>query len=97
MLVYINGVKQISGIDYTHRGNSIAFITPPAAMDTIEIQGRSGTLARILGDGSTYLFQFMNDLDHDTTYMLEQAFRLRHVPAVADQLERLKVVVELAK
>lgn len=97
MLVYVNGIKQISGIDYTQGENSIAFITPPAAMDIIEIQGRSGTLARILGDGSTYLFQFMNDLDHDTTYMLEEAFRLRHIPAVADQLERLKVVVELAR
>ena len=29
--------------------------------------------------------------------MLEEAFRLRHVPAVADMLERLEVVVKLAK
>jgi hypothetical protein len=29
--------------------------------------------------------------------MLEQAFKHRDVPAVADMLERLQVVVELAK
>ena len=97
LFVSINGILQTPGIDYVERSNSIAFSTPPCAGSTINIQGRMGTLASILGDGSTYLFQFMNDSDHDTTYMLEEAFRLRHVPAVADQLERLKVVVELAR
>lgn len=97
MLVYVNGIKQIAGIDYIHRESAIVFKTAPAAMDTVEITGRNGVLARILGDGHTYLFQFMNDSDHDTTYMLEEAFRLRHIPAVADQLERLAVVVKLAK
>jgi len=43
------------------------------------------------------LFQFMNDIDHDQIGMLEEAFKLRHVPAVADMLARLNVVVKLAK
>lgn len=97
MIVFINGIKQIPGIDYVSTNNAIAFSSPPAAMDTIEIQSRNGVLARILGDGSTYRFDFMNDIDHDTTYMLEEAFKLRHVPAVADILERLQVIVALAK
>lgn len=97
MLVYVNGVVQVPGIDYLEGINSISFSSAPSAGSTINIQGRNGTLASILGDGFTYLFQFFNDTDHDTTYMLEEAFKLRDIPAVADMLERLKVVVELAK
>lgn len=97
LLVSINGIVQVPGVDYHATKNSIAFATPPSVMSTIDIRGRNGVLASILGDGATYLFQFMNDLDHDTTSMLEEAFLLRHVPAVADMLERLEVVVKLAK
>jgi hypothetical protein len=97
MMIFINGVKQIAGIDYVSSNNCIQFSSPPAAMDTIEIQGRNGVLARILGDGYSYRFDFMNDIDHDTTYMLEDAFKLRNVPAVAEALERLQVVVALTK
>lgn len=101
MLVYVNGIMQCPGVDYHATQNSISFPTPPAAGTTISIRGatrgRNGVLANILGDGSTYLFQFMNDFEHDTVGMLEEAFKLRHVPAVADMLERLEVVVKLAK
>jgi hypothetical protein len=97
MLVYINGVMQAPGIDYHAAQNAISFSTPPAAGSTISIQGRNGTLANIYADGSTYLYQFINDFEHDQIGLLEEAFKLRHVPAVADMLERLKVVVELAK
>ena len=97
LLVSINGITQCPGVDYHATPDSIAFSSPPPAMSIIDIRGRNGTLASILGDGSTYLFQFLNDLDHDTTSMLEDAFRLRNVPAVADMLERLEVVVKLAK
>ena len=40
---------------------------------------------------------FMTDFDHETTSMLEEAFKFRHVPAVADMLQRLEVIVKLAK
>lgn len=97
LLVSINGIVQTPGVDYHATANSIAFVTPPSVMSTVEIRGRNGTLASILGDGQTYLFEFFSDLENDQSRMLEEAFRLRHVPAVADMLERLKVVVELAK
>lgn len=97
LFVSINGLVQVPGIDYHATKNSIAFSGPPQAGSVIEIRGNAGTLATILGDGSTYLFQFMNDLDHDQIGMLEEAFKLRHVPAVADMLARLEVVVKLAK
>ena len=95
--VYVNGVRQIPGIDYTVSSNSIAFSMPPDMGSDIEINSRNRHLARIMGDGQTFLFQFFTDFDHEQTQMLEEAFKLRHVPAVADALERLQVVVELAK
>jgi len=97
LLVSINGIVQVPGIDYHAAGNTISFSVPPAAMSTIDIRGRNGRLASILGDGSTYLFNFMTDFDHETTSMLEEAFKFRHVPAVADMLQRLEVIVKLAK
>lgn len=97
LLVSINGLLQVPGVDYHATENSISFLGPPQAGSVIEIRGNSGTLASILGDGSTYLFEFFSDFDNNQSRMLEEAFRLRHIPAVADQLERLKVVVKLAR
>jgi hypothetical protein len=97
LLVSINGLIQCPSVDYHATSNSISFSTPPQAGTTISIQSRTGTLANILGDGSTFLFQFMSDFDHDQIGMLEEAFKLRDVPAVADMLQRLDVVVKLAK
>lgn len=97
VLVSINGLMQVPGVDYHAAQNSISFSSPPPAGTTISIQGKSGVLANILADGSTYLYQFMSDFENSTSQMLEDAFHMRHVPAVADMLERLKVVVALAK
>lgn len=97
LLVSINGIVQVPGIDYHATENSISFSGPPQAGSVIEIRGNAGTLASILGDGSTYLFEFFSDFDNNQSRLLEEAFRLRHVPAVADQLERLAVVVKLAR
>jgi hypothetical protein len=97
MLVYIDGIMLVPGIDYNATQNAIRFSTPPAAGATISIQGKSGTLANIHADGTTFLYQFMSDFENSTSLMLEDAFHMRHIPAVADMLERLRVVVELAK
>ena len=95
--VYINGILQIHGIDYVSTDKSIAFSTPPQAMATIEIRSIRGLLARIFGDGSSYRYDFMSVFEHGVSDMLEDAFKLRHVPAVAEALERLQVIVALAK
>ena len=97
LLVSINGILQVPGVDYHATDKSIAFVVPPQYGTTIDIRGRNGTLASILGDGSSYLFEFFSDFENDQSRMLEEAFKLRHVPAVADMLERLAVVVTLAK
>lgn len=97
MMVHINGVLQAPGIDYVSTNRSIAFSSPPPSMSTIEISGRNGILARLFADGSTYRYDFMSDMDTDISRMLEEAFNLRYVPAVADALERLQIIVELTK
>jgi hypothetical protein len=63
-------------------------------MSTIEIRSLGGILARICGDGSSYRYDFMSVFEHG---MLGDAFKLRHIPAVAEALERLQVIVELTK
>lgn len=97
ILVSINGIMQCPGVDYHATQNSISFSSPPQAGSTISIRSKSGVLSSIQGDGSTYLYQFMSDFENSTSKMLEDAFYMRRVPAVADMLERLRVVVELAK
>ena len=97
LFVSINGIMQVPGVDYQSSKNAISFLSPPPAGSTVSIRGKSGVLVNIIGDGSSFLYQFMNDLDHEQIGILEEAFRLRHVPAVADMLEKLEVVVKLAK
>jgi hypothetical protein len=97
LLVSINGIIQTPGIDYHATNKSIAFVVPPQVGTTIDIRGRNGTLASILGDGFSYLFEFFSDFEHDQSQMLEEAFKYRNIPAVADVLERLQVVVNLVK
>lgn len=95
--VSINGIMQIPGVDYHAGKDMISFTQPPQAMATITIMGERGVLMNVIGDGSTYLFRYIDEESSKITEMLEQAFKHRDVPAVADMLERLKVVVELVK
>ena len=97
LMISVNGIIQVPGVDYHATQNAVSFSMPPQAGSTISIRSQSGVLANILADGSTYLYQFMSDFENGTSQMLEDAFHMRHIPAVADMLERLKVVVELAK
>jgi hypothetical protein len=96
--VYIDGVLQIPGIDYTAAKNAVSFSQPPMRGSYIEVSALS-TVVRLLGDGSTYLFMLDIDVERHTDLndMLHDAFKLRDVPAVAEALERLKVVIELVK
>jgi hypothetical protein len=96
-LVSIDGILQIPGVDYHAGKDSISFSQPPHTGASITITTEAGVLLNIRADGSTYLFRYIDEESSKITEMLEQAFKHRNVPAVADQLERLKVVVELVK
>jgi hypothetical protein len=97
--VHVNGVKQIPGIDYLAAKNAVSFASPPRAGDVIYVNNARGTVAHIYGDGSTYLYQFTEDIDGHENMMnlLNDVGKYYQNPAVADALERLKVVIELVK
>jgi hypothetical protein len=97
---YINGIRQIPGIDYSVRGNSVSFSQAPAAGAEIQMVHNLHSVANIQGDGSTYLFHgTFEDVERqdDIVDMLHHALKYRDNPAVAEALERLSVVVTLVK
>jgi hypothetical protein len=96
-LVSIDGILQIPGVDYHQGKDLISFSEPPHIGASITITTEDGVLLNIIADGFTYLFRYIDEESSKITEMLEQSVKHRDVPAVADQLERLKVVVELAK
>ena len=97
VLVSINGVTQIPGIDYIDGENSVAFLKTPQKGSAILMQSAAGTETYFVSDGSTRLFDIGNSKSVKIQQMLDTAYMYRSVPAVADMLERLQVVVELAQ
>ena len=97
--VHVNGVLQVPGIDYVAAKNAVSFSSPPGAGDLIHVSGPRGTIANIMADGTTYLYQMITDIDrHDNIMnLLNDAAFYYDNPAVADVLERLRVVVELVR
>jgi hypothetical protein len=99
LIVHINGVKQIPGIEYTSCKNALSFSVPPRAGDVIHISSSRGTVGTLFGDGSTYLYQLTIDIvEHENIMnLLNDVGKYYQNPAVADVLEKLKVVIELVK
>ena len=97
---YINGIRQIPGIDFVSNHNSISFSQAPKAGSSIQFVHNGYSIANVKGDGSTFLFTgpFANADKSDAIYdTMHTALRHMDNPAVADALERLRVVVELVK
>ena len=97
VLVSINGVTQIPGIDYIDGEHSVAFLRTPQKGSSILMQSADGRETYFVSDGSTRLFDIGDRESVKIRQMLELAYTYRSVPAVADMLERLQVVVELAQ
>ena len=97
--VYINGIKQLEGIDFRLGENTISFASPPPFGTEIEISNGLNRIANIFGDGKTFLFQILLDMARHNALinMLHDSLKYSENPAVADALERLRVVVELVK
>ena len=97
--VFVNGILQLPGVDYVIGASAIQFQQAPQAGSSVEIRTAKSTIARVLGDGSTFLFPIMVDADkyNEITDMLHQALKYYQVPAVAEALEKLRVVVELVR
>ena len=97
--VHVDGVLQLPGVDYTSGLKTISFSSPPRMGSAIHVGSMQGTVASIMGDGATFLFPLIADLEGYNAVMnlLNDASKYYTNPAVADVLERLKVVVELVK
>ena len=102
--VHINGLKQIPGIDYTASINSISFSHPPANGDDIlvtsQIAGSTGAyMEKLIGNGHTFLYNIDSSFNHRLKlhHLLDEVWKYQDIPAVADVLEQLRVVVELVK
>jgi hypothetical protein len=98
--VHLNGLKLIPGFDYVAGKNSVCFTGPPAAGTNIVVEDSGGNATRITADGTTFLYQlsaYTKDYNYNTINLLDDALKYYDNPAVADVLERLRVVVELVK
>jgi len=90
---------QLPGIDYVTGVKSISFSSPPDIGSHIHVSSPHGTVASIMGDGSTFLFPMITNLENYNAVMniLNDAAKYYDNSAVADAIERLRVVVELVK
>lgn len=100
--VFLNGVRQCPGIDYTAAQNAVSFTSPPSAGSDIMVNTllkRGGAhVITLKGDGSTYLFQIDDTVNRLDLYdLLDDIEQYHKVPAVAEGLERLRVILELVK
>ena len=97
--VHVNGVMQIPGIDYLACKNAVSFSTPPANGDVIHLSNSRGTVGQFYADGSSYLYHLATDVvgQENIMNLLNDIGKYYQNPAVADVLERLKVVIELVK
>ena len=97
---YINGIRQVPGIDFVAQGNSVSFMSPPAVGAGIQIVHDGYSICNRTGNGTTFLFTgpFVDADQQDKLIdLLRQAFEYRNNTAVADAIEQLRVVVELVK
>jgi hypothetical protein len=101
--VYVNGVRQCPGIDYLSAKNAISFNVPPIAGADIMVStalNKGGRhVVTLQGNGSTYLFQIDNTVTKrlEIYDLLDDIEQYHEVPAIAEALERLQVLLKLVK
>jgi len=99
MDIYVNGILQVPGFDYVASKNSVSFTRPPARGYDIVVEDSGGNATQITADGTTFLYQLSADTKsyNNAINLLNDALKYYDNPAVADVLERLRIVVELVK
>jgi hypothetical protein len=97
-IVSVNGVVCREGHDYVYRpiDRDIVFTDAPLSGDYISVT--TGPTSKVwIGDGFTIRFKVEEYVENqEFTEMVNKTWELRNVPAVAEALEKLKVVVTLA-
>jgi hypothetical protein len=99
MMVFINGIAQVPGADYVAGDSTVSFCAPPPVNSTIQVTTPKYNRLMFNGDGKTYTFKFTKEFKEEArvSQTLQDAYKYMNVPAVADMLEQLRVVVELVK
>jgi hypothetical protein len=99
MMVFVNGVMQLQGIDYKSTRTQLSFSTPPHANSIIEMKTVDGGSSYINADGKRYVFDLTEQFAkaQRLSDALAYAYQNKDNPTIADALERLLVVVELMK
>ena len=99
MLVYVDGVLQVPGVDYSISGASITFIQAPGQGSHIELYSGTFMVTKLLGDGRTFLFKISTEgkTRHAMLQLLDDVCKYHDKPAVAEALEKLIVAIELVK
>jgi hypothetical protein len=103
--IHLNGLRLIPGIDFTAGNNTVSFTQPPCMGDdiviTTSIPGSSTSvyMQKLTGNGHTFRYNIDSTFDERAKLQrtLEDAWTYQSVPAVADVLKRLQVVLELVK
>jgi hypothetical protein len=100
--VFVDGVRQIEGIQFTTSVKQLAFHQPPPIGTTISIKAWGREFARFIGDGCTYLYNFdpvdpVNPKSRDLMNLVNDLVKYHKNPTVSDVLDRLQVVINLVK
>lgn len=103
--VHINGVALLPGVDYTASNSTLVLSVPPKLGDQIlftevlDLNTGATHVTRFTGDGRKYLFKF--DGEFNTRLKMQSItddlYVYRNVPAVAEAIEKLQVILELTK
>jgi hypothetical protein len=94
-IVSVNGLLQ-SMSQYMKIGDSIIFHQAPQAGAVISILTEEQRLD-YEGDGSTCVFSWPQSDRSQYKHFMEEVYKYKDNPTVKDQLEKLKIVMELVR
>jgi hypothetical protein len=103
--IYLNGLRLIQNHDYIVEPAGVCFTEAPCIGDRISVSrpifGSTGgrLLEMHIGNGTTCLYPLNNQFNDrvEIQNLLDDVYTYQHVPAVAEALEKLKVVIGLIK
>ena len=94
-LVVVNGILQ-GKYAYMLSGDSVVFHSAPPAGSEVAII-IDDTRFEYVGDGSTFVFQGTPSARMQFRKFMEEVYEKKDDPTVKDQLEKLKIVMELVR
>ncbi len=94
-LVVVNGILQARHA-YMRSGDSVVFHTAPGAGSEVSIIMDDARFEYV-GDGSTFVFHGTPSPRMQFRKFMEEVYEHQDNPTVKDQLEKLKIIMELVR